>query len=93
LISRAEIARCFGSDATTSAIQNMWHRQVRPAVKAINDTLKTGGDPKDIGPFWLEGRSGTWMMFDLSITQFFLPAEESGFIFLLIGYRASLVLW
>jgi hypothetical protein len=48
LISGAEVAKRFGSDATSSAIENVWKRQVRPAVKSINETLDQGGDPKDL---------------------------------------------
>lgn len=48
LIPGAEMARCFGSDATRSAIDNVFKRQVRPAVKNIVETLHQGGDPKDL---------------------------------------------
>jgi hypothetical protein len=44
----AEIARCFGSDATGSAVTNVFKRQVRPAAKAITNTLSEGGDSKDL---------------------------------------------
>lgn len=48
LTSSAEMARCFGSDATPSAILNVVKRQVRPAVKKITESLKSGGDPKTL---------------------------------------------
>lgn len=44
----SEIARCFGTDATASAIQNVTKRQIRPSVKLIQDYLAAGNDPKDL---------------------------------------------
>ncbi|KAH8782157.1 hypothetical protein BGZ57DRAFT_926143 [Hyaloscypha finlandica] len=58
----AEIARYFGSDATKSAIESVWKRQVRPSVKAITDALDQGGDPKDVnllGTFWTGGKGAS----------------------------------
>lgn len=57
----AEIAKRFGSDATESAIMNVVKRQVRPAVKSIEETLANGGDPKDLEfPWWnLSGANGS----------------------------------
>jgi hypothetical protein len=55
----AELARCFGSDATKSAIENVWKRQVRPGAKAIIDTLNQGGDPKNLNlmdTLWTGGK-------------------------------------
>ncbi|CZR56747.1 uncharacterized protein PAC_06636 [Phialocephala subalpina] len=46
--SSSELARCFGSDCTTSAVQTIWNRRVQPAAKRIRETLKNGGDPKDL---------------------------------------------
>ncbi|KAG4439123.1 hypothetical protein IFR05_005410 [Cadophora sp. M221] len=42
------ISRCFGSDVTSSAVHHAIQRQVRPAVKLINDARAAGGDPKDL---------------------------------------------
>lgn len=57
LISPLEIARCYGSDCTTSAIKNVWNRNVRPAMKRVHDTLEVGGDPKYL-PLMFEGSQG-----------------------------------
>ncbi|KAK0124023.1 hypothetical protein ONS95_009009 [Cadophora gregata] len=43
-----EIARCYGGDATESAIVNAVKRQVRPPVKLVLETLAAGGDPADL---------------------------------------------
>lgn len=67
LLMVAEIARCFGTDATMSSIQNIWKRQVGPAVKRVKETLDQGGDPKDL-PAWglggLQGSNGSGLLFD-----------------------------
>jgi hypothetical protein len=55
LIFVTGISKCYGSDCTVSALQNMFHIYVRPSVKRINDTLKAGGDPKT-----LELHHNTW---------------------------------
>jgi hypothetical protein len=69
LICSAEIARYFGSDATKSAIESVWKRQVRPSVKAITDALDQGGDPKDVnllGTFWTGGKGASGRPFKIS---------------------------
>lgn len=69
LICSAEIARYFGSDATKSAIESVWKRQVRPGVKAITDALDQGGDPKDVnllGTFWTGGKGASGKPFKIS---------------------------
>lgn len=44
----ADIARCFGTDATSKAVNHAIARHVKPAVKMINDQLAAGRDPKDL---------------------------------------------
>ncbi len=66
LIPGAEIARCFGSDATRSAIDNVVKRQVRPAVKNILETLRQGGDPNDLNLtelLWTTGKGASGRTF------------------------------
>jgi len=65
----AEIARCFGSDATTSAIENVWQRQIRPGAKSITATLNQGGDPKDLAlmdALWTAGKGTKGRPFEVS---------------------------
>jgi hypothetical protein len=42
------MARYYGSEAPPSAIQNIWHRYIRPDVRKLNECLAAGGDPKDV---------------------------------------------
>ncbi|TVY62724.1 hypothetical protein LSUE1_G006157 [Lachnellula suecica] len=44
----AEIARCYGSQATKSSIMNVFTRNVNPNVKNIQNMHETGGDPQDV---------------------------------------------
>jgi hypothetical protein len=70
LIPGAEIARCFGSDTTRSAIDSVFKRQVRPAVKNILESLHQGGDPKDLNlmePLWTAGKGAPGNTFGLSV--------------------------
>jgi hypothetical protein len=70
LIPGAEMARCFGSDATRSAIDSVFKRQVRPAVKNILETLHQGGDPKDLNLMellWTAGKGAPGRLFELSV--------------------------
>jgi hypothetical protein len=55
----AELARCFGSDATKSAIENVWKRHVHPGARAITDTLNQGGNTEDLNlvdTLWIGGK-------------------------------------
>jgi hypothetical protein len=69
LTCSAEIARYFGSEATKSAIESVWKRQVCLGVKAITDALDQGGDPKDVnllGTFWTGGKGASGRPFRIS---------------------------
>jgi hypothetical protein len=48
LILATEMAQYYGSEATPSAIQNIWQRYIRPDVRKLNECLAAGGDPKDV---------------------------------------------
>jgi hypothetical protein len=82
LIFDAEVSRCFGSDATPSAILNVWKRQVRPAAKSITDTLNQGGDPKDLAlveSLWTSTKGSTGRSFEISYffaQRVFLPSAN-----------------
>lgn len=43
-----EIARCYGSEVTKSALLNIFKRNINPNVKNILAKLDAGGDPKDV---------------------------------------------
>ncbi|KAE9364597.1 hypothetical protein N431DRAFT_447767 [Stipitochalara longipes BDJ] len=54
LICGTELARCFGSDATRSAIETIFARQIHPGDKAITNALNKGSDPKNlVAIFWI----------------------------------------
>lgn len=75
LMGDAELARCFGSDCTTSAVQTIWNRRVVPAAKRIRETLDNGGDPKDLPlAFGLGGSNGSCLELALSILHVFLQS-------------------
>jgi hypothetical protein len=102
MMSLAEVARCFGSDANAKSIVNVWGRQVRTAAQKITDTLKQGGDPKDIevNVLWAVGRANNGRRFrDSSLfTQHvvFLISEELGIFSgsrIDVRYRDRQVLW
>ena len=48
LISTAEIAKCYGTNCTKLALNHHFNRDIRPNVKAIQDALARGDDPKDL---------------------------------------------
>jgi hypothetical protein len=65
LILAAEMARYYGSEATPSAIQNIWQRYIRPDVRKLNKCLAAGGDPKDVALWggWVGGPNGRFLHF------------------------------
>jgi hypothetical protein len=80
----------------------VWGRQVQTAAQAITDTLKQGGDPKDIkaNVLWAVGRANNGRRFRDSFlfTQhvFFLISEELGIFsgsHIDVRYRDRQVLW
>ena len=54
-----EMARCYGSEATSSALKNIYVRYIRPDVKAIHSQLAAGGDPKDVVLSWEKPKGGS----------------------------------
>ncbi|TVY40897.1 hypothetical protein LSUB1_G002345 [Lachnellula subtilissima] len=48
LMSRVEIARWFGSDATPKAVSNVVGQIIRPYIQKVASVIESGGDPKDI---------------------------------------------
>jgi hypothetical protein len=65
LILAAEMARYYGSEATSSSIQNIWQRYIRPDVRKLNECLAAGGDPKDVALWggWVGSPNGRSLHF------------------------------
>jgi hypothetical protein len=47
-MSAIEIVKCYGTNCTKSGLNTRFQRDIRPNVKAIQDALARGDDPKDI---------------------------------------------
>lgn len=43
-----EIVRYYGSDCTTSALQNNYARNLAPNIKALKQAVDNGQDPKEV---------------------------------------------
>lgn len=48
LMMYLEIARFYGRDATPSAVQNIFARNIRPDVKKVTAVVNSGGDASDL---------------------------------------------
>ena len=62
LMSRVEIARWFGSDASPKAVSNVVGQVIRPYIQKVASVIESGGDPKDVpcSEFtWVKPRKGT----------------------------------
>lgn len=86
LISAAEIAKCYGTNCTKRALHNHLDRDIRPNVRAIQDALARGDDPKDLT--MIEGvRDGkigkgqtTYHYISCTRCTFFLPSNAWSFL-------------
>lgn len=48
LIFPIDIAKCYGTEVTKSAIVHVFARNINPNAKNIRNILQSGGDPRDV---------------------------------------------
>ena len=86
MISAAEIAKCYCTNCTKRALHNHFDRDIRPNVRAIQDTLARGDDPKDLT--MIEGVRGskigkgqtTYHLISCTRCTVFLPSNAWSFL-------------